>query len=100
MENLRLTLRKTMMGCGIYEAGDPEKRYQLLFITESGRALAVNNRCITDDDLMQVYSWGRLDEREEIAHAKDTVVSGPPPSFCEEDTEDWGRYPDSDFGER
>ena len=60
-----MTPRKSTLGCGIYDAGDPEKCYVKLFITDGGRVLPVNYRTITEDDLMMVYGWGRIEERED-----------------------------------
>jgi len=47
MDSLQLTPRTTARGCGIYEVGDPEKCYTLLFVTDSGWVLPINHRIIT-----------------------------------------------------
>ena len=66
MQNLKLTARTLKFGCGIYEAGNPEKCYVKLFVTDGGRVLPVNHRAITEEDLMEAYCWGRMEAREEI----------------------------------
>src|ERR1035437_3107470 len=71
MENLKLTARTTTMGCGIYDAGDPEKCYTKLFVTDGGRVLPLNHRVITEEDIMTVYKWGRLEEREDEAASQE-----------------------------
>jgi hypothetical protein len=50
--------RSQRYGCGIYEAGANGLR---VFATDSGRVLPIQRRIITDEDLMEVYVWGRLD---------------------------------------
>ena len=64
MDSLKLTPRTTQGSCGIYEAGDPKKTNTLLFVTNGGRVISVNHRQISQDDLMDAYNWGRLEERE------------------------------------
>ena len=64
MENLKLTPRRLQGRCGIYDAGDAEKCYTKIFVTEGGRVLPINGRGITEDDLMMVFDWGRLEELE------------------------------------
>jgi hypothetical protein len=64
LDSLKLTPRTTTLGCGIYEAGDPQKCYAKLFVTEGGRVLPVSHHAITEDDLMTVYKWGREEEQE------------------------------------
>jgi hypothetical protein len=61
--SLKLESRKMSYGCGIYEAGDREKCYVKLFVTDSQRVMPITGHIISDDDLMEVYKWGRLDER-------------------------------------
>ncbi len=58
MDILRIEPRTQMRGCGIYEAGDADRCYVKLFITDSGCVLPVNHRVITEEDLMKVYQWG------------------------------------------
>ena len=66
LDSLKLTMRKGQYTAGIYEAGDVEKCYTKLFVTDSGRVLPVNHRGLTEDDLLQVYSWGREDAFAEM----------------------------------
>lgn len=61
LENLELTPRTTTMGCGIYEAGNVDICYTLLFVTNSGYVLPVNHRAISCEDLMNVYKQGLQD---------------------------------------
>lgn len=68
-DQLELTPRVTRYGCGIYEAGDTERCYVKLFITDTGRVIPVNHRVISDEDLMDAYVWGREDA-EEFARRK------------------------------
>lgn len=65
LTSLKLTPRTTTLGCGIYDAGDPEKCYTKLFVTDSGRVIPINHRVLTEDDLMTAYKWGREDEAAE-----------------------------------
>lgn len=71
LENLELTPRVTTMGCGIYEAGDTERCYTLLFITNRGYVLPINHRAISSDDLMNVYKQGLLDGADEMSKQDD-----------------------------
>lgn len=64
LDSLKLTAKTLMLGCGIYEAGDTDKCYTSLFVTDGGRVLPVNHRAISQEDLMQAYIWGRMEERE------------------------------------
>jgi hypothetical protein len=64
LENLRLTARTARYACGIYDAGDPDKCYVKLFVTDSGRVLPLNHRVITEEDVMDAYTWGRQDAVE------------------------------------
>ena len=61
MDELKLTPRITTMGCGIYDAGDTERCYVKLFVTDTGYVLPVNHRVISEEDLMNVYKQGLLD---------------------------------------
>lgn len=63
MNSIILTPRVQVMGAGIYEVGDPEKCYAKLFVTDTGRAMPVSDRVITEDDLLTVYGWGHEDGR-------------------------------------
>jgi len=65
MDSLKLTPRTLKLGCGIYEAGDTEKCYVKLFVTDGGRVLPVNHRVISEEDLMDAYCWGYMEAREE-----------------------------------
>jgi hypothetical protein len=62
VESLKLTPRVSCLGAGIYEAGDTDKCYVRLLVTDSGRVLPVNQRVITEEDLLEVYTWGRMEE--------------------------------------
>ena len=61
MNSLKLTPLVLRGGAGIYEAGDPDKCYVKLFITETGRVIPITGRVLTEDDLLEAYEWGRLD---------------------------------------
>ena len=61
MDSIKLTPRVQVMGAGIYEAGDPEKCYTKLFVTDTDRVLPINHRVITEKDLLTVYGWGLED---------------------------------------
>ena len=65
---LKLEPRKLQAGSGIYEVGND--CFLKLFVTDGGRALPVNHRIITEDDLLLAYSWGRLEERESASGPK------------------------------
>ena len=56
--SLPLNPRISQHGAGIYEAGDTERCYVKLFVTDSGCVLPVNHRVITAEDLLTVYGWG------------------------------------------
>jgi len=62
METLNLSPRITILGAGIYEAGNDG--YARLFVTDTGKVLPTNHRVITEDDLLTVYKWGREDGGE------------------------------------
>lgn len=70
MDSLPLSPRVSKFGCGIYEAGDTEKCYVKLFVTDGGFVLPVNHRSISEEDLLEVYTQGRLDERALVAAQK------------------------------
>lgn len=61
INSLKLSMRKGQYGAGIYDAGDIDKCYTKLFVTDSGRVLPVNQRVISEDDLLTVYAWGLED---------------------------------------
>lgn len=50
--------RTSRYGCGIYEVGQNSFR---MFVTDTGRAMAVEGRPIQAEDLMEAYVWGRMD---------------------------------------
>jgi hypothetical protein len=64
LDSLKLTPRNTTLGCGIYEAGDIQKCYTKLFVTEGGRVLPVSHHALSEDDLLTAYKWGREEEQE------------------------------------
>jgi hypothetical protein len=74
MDLLKLTPRTTQRGCGIYEAGDTDKCYVKLLVTDSGRVMPINRRIISEEDLLEVYQWGWI-EGQEAAGIKDEAVS-------------------------
>jgi hypothetical protein len=51
-------------GAGIYTVGNPTKCYVRMFVTDTGRCIPVSGRCLSEEDLLQVYEWGRLDQQE------------------------------------
>lgn len=59
-DSLRLDARTTTGACGIYTAGDPEKCYARLFVTDSGRVVPITG-LVNEEMLMTVYEWGRED---------------------------------------
>lgn len=61
MDSLKLEPRTTILGAGIYIAGSG---YSKMFVTDSGRWIALTGRIITEDDLLNAYKWGREDENE------------------------------------
>jgi hypothetical protein len=86
LDSLKLSARTFKLGCGIYDAGDPEKCCLKLFVTDGGRVMPL--RCITEEDLMEAYSWGYMEAREEHGF---TYAPGfedvPPPEGDEPDVE-------------
>jgi hypothetical protein len=73
-DSLRLTARTLRYGCGIYEAGDTEKCYVKLFVTDDGFVLPVNHRVITEEDLIEVYVQGRMRGQREAS--PDSIATG------------------------
>lgn len=59
--SLEIRPRITTMGCGIYEAGDAERCYVKLFVTDTGYVLPTNHRSLSEEDLLDVYKQGYLD---------------------------------------
>lgn len=75
-ESLRLEGKTTSKGCGIYSAGDPEKCYVELFVTDSGRVVPLNGGrgiAISGELLMQVYQWGLEDGAANTPEASSNV---------------------------
>ena len=66
LDSVKLTMRTGKYTAGIYEAGDTGKCYTRLFVTDSGRVLPTNHRALTEDDLLEVYGWGREDAYAEL----------------------------------
>lgn len=66
MDSLPISPRTIKFGCGIYEVGDPDKCHVKLFIADNGYALPINHRVITEGDLLEVFTQGRLMEREAV----------------------------------
>lgn len=52
--------------CGVYEIGHQDSSLRV-FITDRGRLIAINHRVITADDLIEAYSWGRAEQKEDDA---------------------------------
>ncbi len=65
--SLPIDPRSTMFGCGIYEAGDSERCYVKLFVTNAGCVIPINHRSISEEDLMQAYQWGYQDGKEDVS---------------------------------
>ena len=61
LDSIRLTPKVVGYGYGIYEAGDTERCYVKLFVTDTGYVLPVNHRAISEEDLMEAYIQGRMD---------------------------------------
>ena len=66
LDSIKLTPRIIGHGCGIYEAGDSERCYVRLFVTDAGYVLPVNHRAISEEDLMEVYTQGRVDGQGDL----------------------------------
>ena len=61
LDKLELSPRTLSRGCGIYEAGNAERCYVKLFVTEAGYVLPVNHRVLSEEDLLEVYEQGYSD---------------------------------------
>ena len=72
IDALKLEPRTSRYGCGIYEAGDTDRCYVKLFVTDDGFVLPVNHRVISEDDLMEVYVQGRM--CRDVSHAIDVLA--------------------------
>jgi hypothetical protein len=76
LDSLRLTGRTTRYKCGIYDAGDPEKCYVKLFVTDAGWVMPLNHRMIGEEDLMNAYTQGRKEAVEDYGIANAMPADG------------------------
>lgn len=56
IEGLELRARQTMMHCGIYEVGDPERCYIRLLVSDGGFVMPL--RGISEDDALTLFVQG------------------------------------------
>lgn len=76
-----LSPRTQRYGCGIYEVQGPQ--YRKVFATDTGRVLPTNGRIISEEDLMEVYVWGRLDA--EAAARRGFIPPDPDERYVDDD---------------
>jgi hypothetical protein len=74
IETLKPEPRHTSYGAGIYELGTNGLR---VFVTMGGRVIAVQGRALCEDDLIEAYRWGRL-EQEALWAQRDDSTPQPP----------------------
>lgn len=97
MDKLRLEPRTTILGAGIYIVGSNHDR---MFVTDSGKLIAVTGRIITEEDLLKAYRWGREDECNNPYTEEEPQSEVPEVSeiLCHSCGHGWGRHIDNGYG--
>jgi len=57
IEGLELRTLQRMMGCGIYEVGDPDRCYVRLFVSDGGFVMPMRGH-LTEDDALTLFVQG------------------------------------------